>query len=68
MVPRASAWQETTDGGLMRIVYCPTEWKKPSESVPVCSGCGTPFRKTHQELGDLVLFKADCLPKHITNC
>lgn len=67
MVPRASRWQETTDGHLMRIVYRPVKWKKPSESVPVCSGCGTPFRDKREKLGELVLFEADCLPKHITN-
>lgn len=65
-VPHAYAWQETSDGGLMRIVYCPGEWKQmPVETVPVCSGCGTPFRKQERPLGDWVWFQANCVAKHI---
>jgi len=64
-MPSAYPWQETTDGGLMRFVYCPGEWKKlPVETIPVCSGCGTPFRSEERPLSDWVWFQADCLDKH----
>jgi hypothetical protein len=65
-VPFAYPWQETTDGGLMRIVYCPGEWKKlPVETIPVCSGCGTPFREGERPMGDWAWFQADCRANHI---
>jgi len=65
-VPYAHPWQETTDGALMRIVYRPGEWKKlPVEFIPVCSGCGTPFREEERPLSDWVWFQADCMAKHI---
>jgi len=67
-VPFAYPWQETTDGGLMRIVFCPGEWKKlPVETIPVCSNCGTPFRKEERPLSDWVWVQADCIAKHISN-
>jgi hypothetical protein len=51
----------------MRFVYRPGEWKKlPVETVPVCSSCGTPFRKTNRELGDVAWFEPDCIAKHIS--
>lgn len=65
-IPYAGPWQETQDGTLLRFVYRPGEWKKlPVETVPVCSGCGTPFRKTEKQSGDLVWFEADCMGRHI---
>jgi hypothetical protein len=68
-MPFAHPWQETTDGGLMRIVYCPGEWKKlPVETIPVCSGCGTPFLKQERPSSDWVWLQADCMAKHITDC
>lgn len=52
----------------MRIVYCPGEWRRmPVESVLVCSGCGTPFRKAERQVGDSVWFEADCMAKHISD-
>jgi hypothetical protein len=66
-MPHASPWQRTTDGGLMRIVYCPGEWKElPVEDIPRCSGCGTPFRRAKKQLGNLVWFTADCVAKHVS--
>jgi hypothetical protein len=63
----AEPWQEMPDGSLMRFVYRPGEWKKlPVETVPVCSSCGTPFRKTNRELGDVAWFEPDCIAKHIS--
>ena len=65
-VPFAYPWQATTDGGLMRIVYCPGEWEKlPVETIPVCSGCGTPFRQQELPMGDWVWLQADCRANHI---
>lgn len=65
-IPYVGPWQEMQDGSLLRFVYRPGEWKKLSiETVPVCSSCGTPFRKTGKELGDEAWFKADCMAKHI---
>lgn len=65
-VPYAGPWREMRDGSLMRLVYCPGEWKKlPVETLPICSGCGTPFRKTDERLGDMAWFEADCLRRHI---
>ncbi len=67
-MPHAYPWQETTDGGLMRILCCPGEWRKvPVENVPVCSGCGTPFRKTERPLSDWLWLEADCTAKHISD-
>lgn len=64
-IPYAYPWQETTDGGLIRFVYCPGEWKQmPVETVPVCSGCGTPFRMQERPFRDWVWFRADCIDKH----
>jgi hypothetical protein len=64
-MPHAYPWQETNDGCLLRFVYCPGVWKKPPiETIPVCSGCGTPFRKTERPLSDWVFFQADCMEKH----
>jgi hypothetical protein len=64
-VPHAYPWQETQDGSLLRFVYCPGEWKKlPIESIPVCSACGTPFRKQERPLSDWVFSQADCMEKH----
>jgi hypothetical protein len=64
-MPYAYPWQETGDGTLLRFVYCPGEWKKlPIESIPACSGCGTPFRKTERPFSDWVFFQADCMEKH----
>jgi hypothetical protein len=34
-----------------------------AETIPVCSGCGTPFRKTERPLSDWVFFQADCMEK-----
>ena len=52
----------------MRLVYCPGEWKKlPVETLPVCSGCGTPFRKTENQLGDVAWFEADSMAEHISD-
>ena len=66
ILPHAGPWQETVDGGLMRIVYHPAMWLKlPLEPIPVCSGCGTPFRRTEQQLGGLVVFEAACVRQHI---
>jgi hypothetical protein len=66
-MPHASPWQRTTDGGLLRIVYCPGEWKKlPVEDIPRCSRCGTPFRRGKQ-LGDSAWFTADCMAKHVSD-
>jgi hypothetical protein len=64
-MPYAYPWQETNDGSRLRMVYCPGEWKKlPVETIPVCSGCGTPFRKSERLLSDWVYFRADCMEKH----
>jgi hypothetical protein len=53
----------------MRLVYCPGEWKKlPVETLPTCSGCGTPFRKTENQLGDAAWFEADCMKRHMWTC
>jgi hypothetical protein len=52
----------------MRLVYCPGEWKKlPVETLPICSGCGMPFRKAENQLGDVAWFEADCMAKHISD-
>jgi hypothetical protein len=65
-MPHAEPWREMHDGSLKRFVYLPGEWTKlPVESVPVCSSCGTPFRKTGKELGDVAWFEADCMERHI---
>ena len=65
-VPYAGPWQETQDGTLLRIVYLPGEWKElPVETVPVCCGCGTPFRKWKKQLGDVAWFEADCMERHV---
>jgi len=67
-VPYAYPWQETTDGNLMHIVYRPGEWRRvPVEGVPVCSGCGSPFRQAGRQMGDSVWFEADCMAKHISD-
>jgi hypothetical protein len=67
-MPHAFPWQEMTDGGLMRIIYCPGEWRKiPVENIPLCSGCGAPFRKTGNQTGGFVCFEADCVSKHISD-
>jgi hypothetical protein len=64
--PYAEPWQETQDGVLMRVIYRPGEWKKPPiEAVPVCAGCGTPFRQTEERIGGLAWFEADCMDRHI---
>jgi hypothetical protein len=64
--PYADSWQETQGGVLLRIIYRPGEWKKlPVETVPVCAGCGAPFRQTEDQIGDLAWFEADCMGKHI---
>jgi hypothetical protein len=68
LIPYVGPWQETQDGTLLRFVYRPGEWKKlPVETIPVCSSCGTPFRKTGKELGDVAWFEADCMAKHISD-
>lgn len=47
--PYAEAWQETQAGVLLRVIYHPGEWRRlPIETVPVCDGCGTPFRETEK--------------------
>jgi hypothetical protein len=68
LTPYVGPWQETQDGTLLRFVYRPGEWKKlPVETVPVCTDCGTPFRKTGNELGDVAWFEAACMAKHISD-
>jgi hypothetical protein len=38
-MPHARPWREMQDGSLMRLVYCPGEWKKlPVETVAVFTG------------------------------
>jgi hypothetical protein len=65
-IPYVGPWQEMQDGSLLRFVYRPGKWKKlPIETVPVCSSCRTPFRKTERELGDEVWFEADCMARHV---
>ena len=67
-MPYAHPWQEMKDGILMRIVYHPGEWHRvPVESVPVCSGCGTPFRKAERQVDDSVWFESDCVAKHVSD-
>ena len=68
LMPHAYPWQETSDGGLMRFVYCPGEWKKlPVETVPVSSECGTPFREQERPLSGWVWLQADCVAKHVSH-
>jgi hypothetical protein len=65
-VPYAEPWQETQGGVLMRVIYHPGEWRKvPTETMPVCPDCGTSFRQTKEQIGNLAWFEADCMDKHI---
>jgi hypothetical protein len=67
-IPYAYPWQETSDGGLMRFVYSPGEWKQlPVETMPVCSGCGAPFRQQERALSGWVWLEADCMARHISD-
>jgi hypothetical protein len=51
-VPRIGPWQDCGDS-LMRMVYRPGEWKRtPPENIPVCPGCGKPFRRADKQIGD----------------
>jgi hypothetical protein len=64
--PYAEPWQEAPDGILLRVIYRPGEWRRlPIETLPVCAGCGTPFRESESKCGDLVWFEADCMDRHI---
>lgn len=66
-VPRIGPWQDCGEC-LMRIVYRPGEWMRiPVDDIPVCSGCGTPFRRTDPQIGDWAFFEADCMTRHATN-
>ena len=48
------------------MIYRPGVWKKlPVETRPVCAGCGTSFRQTENQIGDLAWFEADCMERHI---
>lgn len=65
-VPRMGPWQEYEDC-FMRIIYHPGEWIKiPPENIPVCPGCGTPFRRADKQIGDWAFFEADCMARHAT--
>lgn len=66
--PYALPWQKTADGGVMRIVYVPGEWRTlPAMDLPVCPGCGAAFRNSGKMIGDSVWFEADCVRKHIAD-
>jgi hypothetical protein len=67
--PWYGAWQECTDGTLLRFVYKPTHLdKSPSAVPPVCRGCGTPFRRVDREfLAGMGMFEAACMTNHEAN-
>ena len=65
-IPYATEWNDCGDV-LMRRVYLPTQWEKsPTAPVPICRGCGTPYRKREDHPG-FTIFEADCVAKHVSD-
>ena len=49
----------------MRLVCVPHVSLKPGEPTPTCPDCGTPFRRTEEELNtNMVNFEANCMTQH----
>src|SRR5215469_7055085 len=66
-IPHAREWNDCGDV-LMRYVYRPTQWEKsPTAPVPICQGCGTPYRRSEREFPGVILYEADCMAKHISD-
>jgi hypothetical protein len=65
-IPRAYPWSEDKEGKLFRMLYIPHVWIPREEAVPICPGCGKPYRKaTDYPNFHLVGYRADCMEKHI---
>ena|SRR5215472_5913344 len=64
-IPHATGWSNWGDK-LMRMVYHPIQWEKfPTAPVPVCRGCGTPYRKRETDFPGMILYEANCVAKHV---
>jgi len=67
MIPNATEWCDCGDM-LLRFVYIPTKSEKsPTAPVPICPGCGTPYRKTDRVFSSLYEYQADCVAKHVSD-
>src|SRR5215469_9973050 len=69
-MPYATGWSNWGDK-LMRMVYHPIHWEKsPNAPMPICRGCGTPYRKRETDFPGMILFEftskyAPSAPPHV---